>query len=170
MRTTTLVSLDEYLASQYDPDCDYIDGKLEERNVGELDHSLVQAAIIEHFAPRKRQMGIHVLPELRVQVTPRRYRVPNVCVVVGAKPAEQVLTAPPFLCIEILSPSDTLDRVQERIDDYPAMGVPNVWLLNPRTRRGWVYSSDRSREARDGILHTAHPDLAVPLADLFRDD
>jgi hypothetical protein len=34
MATGALVSVDEYLSTSYDPDCDYVDGVVEERNVG----------------------------------------------------------------------------------------------------------------------------------------
>ena len=34
MSTRTLISVEEYLASTYEPDCDYVDGRIEERNVG----------------------------------------------------------------------------------------------------------------------------------------
>ncbi len=36
----TLVSVDEYLHSVYEPDVDYVDGVLEDRNVGEKKHGL----------------------------------------------------------------------------------------------------------------------------------
>jgi hypothetical protein len=39
MDATTLVSLEEYLSSVYEPECDYVDGEIEDRNVGEKDHS-----------------------------------------------------------------------------------------------------------------------------------
>jgi len=39
MPSRTLVSVDEYLHTSYDPDCDYVDGAIVERNVGERDHS-----------------------------------------------------------------------------------------------------------------------------------
>lgn len=32
------VSVAEYLASSYRPDCDYVDGVIEERNLGEKEH------------------------------------------------------------------------------------------------------------------------------------
>ncbi len=35
MSTRTLISVAEYLASNYEPDCDYVDDHIEERNVGE---------------------------------------------------------------------------------------------------------------------------------------
>jgi hypothetical protein len=42
MGTATLISLDTYLTTSYEPDVDYVDGVLEERNVGEYDHNIVQ--------------------------------------------------------------------------------------------------------------------------------
>ena len=39
MDATTLVSVEEYLSSVYEPECDYVDGEIEDRNVGEKDHS-----------------------------------------------------------------------------------------------------------------------------------
>ncbi|HWZ34412.1 MAG TPA: hypothetical protein VNX18_23900 [Bryobacteraceae bacterium] len=34
------ISVAEYLATSYRPDCDYIDGHIEERNLGEWDHAI----------------------------------------------------------------------------------------------------------------------------------
>ena len=45
MPTGTLISVEEYLATSYRPDCDYVDGRIEERNLGELDHSSLQTAV-----------------------------------------------------------------------------------------------------------------------------
>ena len=39
MSARTLISVEDYLASCYEPDCDFVDGHVEERNVGEWDHS-----------------------------------------------------------------------------------------------------------------------------------
>ena len=33
----------------YRPDCDYVDGRVVERNLGERDHSKLQAAIAAYF-------------------------------------------------------------------------------------------------------------------------
>lgn len=39
------VSLEEYLNTNYEPDCDYVDGTLEDRNVGKQKHSQTQALL-----------------------------------------------------------------------------------------------------------------------------
>src|SRR5205809_357514 len=135
MATGALVSISEYLSTSYRPDCDYVDGVIEERNLGERDHSRLQMAISGFFHLRRKEWGIHVYPEQRVQVSPTRFRVPDVCVVAGEEPEEQIFRTPPFICIEILSPEDRVSKVRQRIDDYLAFGVKYVWLLDPASRK-----------------------------------
>jgi Uma2 family endonuclease len=60
-----------------------------------------------------------------------------------------------------------MSEMQDRIDDYLSFGVPFVWLLDPRGKRAYVYTSAEIREVTDGVLRTAGPDIAVPLAELF---
>jgi Uma2 family endonuclease len=114
------ISVEEYLASSYEPDCDYVDGHIEERNLGEWNHSTLQAWIASYFLTRYARDGVRVATELRVQVKATRFRIPDICIVLG-DPGEQILTKPPFLCIEILSPEDRMSRIEERINDYLAM-------------------------------------------------
>jgi Uma2 family endonuclease len=136
MASGTLVPVSEYLKNSYRPECDYVDGRIEERNVGEHDHAALQAALIIWFGQHQQEWNIEVLPEQRIQITPTRFRVPDVCLVSLDQPIEQILTKPPLACIEILSPEDTLRRMQERIADYRQFGVQNVWILDPATQRG----------------------------------
>jgi Uma2 family endonuclease len=166
MSTTVTVPISEYLDSVYRPDREYIDGELLERNLGELDHSRFQFCLIRYLASRESEWGIVVLPEQRVQVKATRFRVPDITVVAGALPTTPILREPPFLCIEILSRGDSMDDMQERIDDYLAFGVPHVWVVNPRKLRAFHYSSDGMREAKDGILRTTNPPIAVPILNL----
>lgn len=167
MSSGTLFSVEEYLSTSYRPDREYVDGVVLERNLGERDHSVIQAFLTIFLGNRRKEWGIHVFPEQRVQVTPRRFRVPDICVVTGPRPQEQIFTRPPFLCIEILSKDDRMSEMQERISDYLAFGVSYVWVVDPRSRRGYIYTSDGSREAKDGVLRTTNPDIAVPLAEMF---
>ena len=96
-----LVSVEEYLHTVYRPDCDYVDGVLVERNVGEKSHAKLQKRILLYLEERRKQWGIFVIQETRVQVSATRYRVPDVCVIAGPEPEEEIFTQPPFLCIEI---------------------------------------------------------------------
>jgi len=167
MATSALVSVEEYLSTVYEPECDYVDGVLEERNVGEQDHSRLQTLLIAFLAGLEKKLGIRVFADQRVQVKPSRFRVPDICVTVGPKPEEQIFTKPPFLCIEILSPEDRMVRLERKIDDYLEMGVRYVWVVSPQNRKGWIYTVEGACEAKDGFLRTSNPDIAVPLPELF---
>ncbi len=168
MPSRTLVSVDEYLHTSYDPDCDYVDGAIVERNVRELDHSDLQGEIVVYFRSRLRSRSVYAFPELRVQVGTSRFRIPDVCVVTGSKPSEQILTKPPLIAIEILSKDDRMSDIQERIDDYLKFGVPYVWVINPRTQRAWAYTKDGSHEVADGMLRTENPEIELPLPEIFQ--
>ena len=137
MASTTLISVSQYLKSSYRPDCDYVDGRVEERILGEHDHAALQAALILWFGQHQQEWNIEVLPEQRIQVAPTRFRVPDVCLVSLDQPVEQILTKPPLACIEILSPEDTMRRMQERIEDYRQFGVAHIWILDPGARLGY---------------------------------
>ena len=167
MAAGTQISVSEYVSTSYRPDCDYVDGEVLERNVGEHDHGRLQAILLAYFFNREKQWSVHVVPEQRVQVSPTRFRVPDVCVLAGGKPSEQILTKPPMLCIEILSPEDTMSRTLDRVNDFLTFGVSHVWVLDPRTKRAYDYTSAGMREAKDGVLHTDDPQITVPLAELF---
>jgi Uma2 family endonuclease len=167
MAASTQISVDEYLHTTYRPDCDYVDGEVRERNLGEYDHSRPQMRLIMIFGAREKEWRVRVVPEQRVQVKHHRFRVPDVCVLREGAPDQQIIHTPPLICIEILSKDDTFASVTERLDDYIAMGVANVWVIDPRKRRAYTYGADGTMEAINGELRVAGSDLAVPLADIF---
>jgi Uma2 family endonuclease len=168
MAARTQVSVEEYLHTSYDPDCDYVDGKIVERNLGELDHSDLQGRIYAHFLNRSKQLRVYPLIEQSVQVARTRFRVPDICVVAGLRPTGQILTVPPLLVIEILSKDDRVEQMQIRINDYLTFGIRYVWVINPRTRIAWAYTKDGAHEAKDGMLRTENPAIELPLPEIFK--
>ena len=161
-----MVTVEEYLNTSYSPDCDYLDGRIVERNVGEWDHSRLQAAFASYFYTREKQFSLLVVTEQRVQVTASRFRVPDVCLVTAPAPGAQILYAAPFLCIEILSKDDRYAAMQEKIDDYLAFGVKYVWVIDPQTRKAHIYHASGVSEAKDGVLFTTGPDIRVSLHEI----
>jgi Uma2 family endonuclease len=162
-----LVPVEEYLRTTYHPDCDYVDGEVLERNVGEHDHSDLQSELVYYFRSRRKQWRLHAVVEQRVQVAPTRFRVPDVCVMKGGGPYPAIFREPPFICIEVLSKKDSLVSTQKRIDDYLKFGVNYVWVFDPTDRRAWTYSLEGSREVKDGVLRTENPAIEVLLAEVF---
>ena len=78
------MSVEEYLRTGFEPDAEYVDGVIEERNVGETRHSRWQVALIIYIGNRAEEWGVLVRSELRTQTGERRYRVPDVAVLDAA--------------------------------------------------------------------------------------
>ena len=168
MSTATLIGVDEYLATAYRPDRDFVDGQVIERSLGTKDHSSLQGEVLMWFHERRRLLSLKAFLSQRIRVSAQRYRVPDVCAVPLPEPDEQVFTAPPFICVEVLSPDDAFPELQSRLDDYLAMGVPNIWVIDPASRRGWSIRREGHIEALDGILRTGDGSVVMPVADLFK--
>jgi len=84
--------------------------------------------------------------------------------VLEAGPQPEVLIDPPLLVIEILSPDDSYSDTQERAQDYRAMGVKTVWIIDPKTRTGGVCSGmewvESSRlEVKGSALYVDLPEI-----------
>lgn len=166
MATEVLISVDEYLRTSYRPDCDYVDGEVQERNLGEKPHSRTQREILFFLASHYLQLRERLLPEQRVQVGARRYRIPDICVVAAGAVGERIVTTAPDLCIEILSPEDTMTRTLDRIRDYFTMSVPTCWIIDPVSRKGWIATPGHLEQATDGILRAQN--VEMPLAEVLR--
>jgi hypothetical protein len=82
-------------------------------------------------------------------------------------PEDEVFTTPPWLCVEILSPDDTTSSMQQRLDEYLAFGVPNIWVVDPWSHSGWIVTAAGWERAADGIMRTVDNRVAMRLADVL---
>jgi Uma2 family endonuclease len=147
-----LISVEEYLSTVYRPDVDYVDGEIDERNLGEFDHGDLQLMIGAMLRLHQKDWGVRVVVETRTRVSPTRFRIPDVCVVSAALDRERIITHPPMLCIEVMSPEDRLPRVRKRIQDFLDMGVPEVWIFDPPTRIVHLCANHGMTERKSGTL------------------
>lgn len=128
---TVFVPVEEYLRSSYSPDAEYIRGQVEERNMGENDHSAWQEAICAWFRAQAVAAGIRVRPELRVLVTADCYLVPDVTLLDRARPVEPIATNPPVAVVEVLSPGDSLKGFMKKGVLYESMRIRSTLVLDP---------------------------------------
>lgn len=158
--TTALIPVEEYLDSVYEPECDYVDGTLEDRNVGEKDHSKLQAKLI-----RLLPATVAVFPEVRIRVTETRFRVPDVAVY-ATEPMEQVFSTPPYIVIEILSPEDRWSRMTQKLEDYRFMGCKNIWVIDPWRKKAYRFVGSDVIEEHNNLT-AGEPPVSVQVADLW---
>jgi Uma2 family endonuclease len=167
MSTAVRISLEEYLNTDYEPDCDYVDGSLEERNVGKKTHSKVQMRLSAWLYSRTGEHKQDVLLEQRVQVSPSRVRIPDICLV-DQRASGEIIQQPPALCVEILSPDDRWYRVQDRLTDFLNFGVPTIWIIDPYAKEAWIATRDAPvTSVADGKLRCAALKLEVELSEIW---
>jgi Uma2 family endonuclease len=164
---TTAISVREYLQTVWRPDRDYVDGEARERNLGEKQHSLIQAFLTAWFFNHRAQWGIVPLTEQRVQVNSDRFRIPDVSLLRNDYDFDRVVIEPPLLCVEIVSREDRLSGIRERVDDYVQMGVRDVWVIDPHARRAYVCVNGKFEEFSGDTLRIAETEIHVPLAEVW---
>ena len=165
--TQKFVSEEEYLTTTYRPDCDYADGRLEERNLGERDHAVLQPIFGSIFMNNRQTWGVVAATNWRVQVRKSNYRIPDVTVLPIGSSKEPILRQPPLLAIEILSPRDSLKTMVKRCEDYLRFGVPNIWIVDPETRQAWYLTAQGLVSVESGELTVAGTPIRVVLSEVF---
>jgi Uma2 family endonuclease len=135
MASATQIPVSRYLDTTFRPDREYVDGEVRERNVGKWEHARIQAALSSWIGSHELRWNVIGAIAQRIEVSLSRIRVPDL-VVLRPGPQPDILTQPPILVIEILSPDDSYSDLQERCQDYTQMGVGTVWIIDPKTRSG----------------------------------
>ena len=151
-----LMTLEELLALPEDGmERDLIDGQLRERPMTRRNRwhsrstirlgSLLDQWLIRQPAPRGQIVGgeagfrLHRNPDTGVGID-----IAYVSAEVVAQTPESAayFEGPPVLAVEILSPSDSQEAIDEKVDVYLKAGVRLVWIVHPRQRTVLVYRPD----------------------------
>ncbi|MGI8991949.1 MAG: Uma2 family endonuclease [Bryobacteraceae bacterium] len=169
-----LISVEEYLSNPAYEHCEYIDGEIQELNLGTYSHSGIQMRcgrkLLEYFDSRP---GGYVGSELhcRLQIGGTvRFRLPDIAVVLGTR-SGKYLDRGPDLVVEIRSPEDSIASQFRKLDDYFANGTKLAWIVLPEEMSVFVVQPDGnvrtvvSGEALDG--GAVLPDLRIEIDYLF---
>jgi Uma2 family endonuclease len=77
----------------------------------------------------------------------------------------------PVLVVEILSPSDTQEIIDQKMDTYRGAGVPLIWVIDPHDQTVTVYRPDAAPELvnvnQDLTAEPHLPGFRVSVATLF---
>ena len=165
--TEELWTVREYLRTSWSPDREFVDGRIEERNLGEKEHSIIQRYLTFLFMLKRDEWRVEVFPELRTQTQSRRFRVPDVLVTRMDDHFERYVTQPPLVAIEILSPEDTLTAMRAKSTEYRQFGVENIWIIDPEPRIAYRFTETGLEEVRTGELTVHGTPIRVVLGDLF---
>lgn len=162
------LTMEEYLQTTYHPDYDFVDGHLEERNMGGTKHGLLQSLFCIWFGNHP-DWNLVTINDQRIQVAPNRVRLPDVAVVFDDEAVlEDPRRTPPYIAIEVLSPDDRIPRVIPRLRDFIDMGAAHVWLIDPLQKIGYTFTTEAGLvPAADNQLRIPNSPVYVDLASFF---
>jgi Uma2 family endonuclease len=178
MSTKVLMSVEEFMRL---PD----DGMRHELNEGVLAamppppiiHSRIAARIYSSLLKFAESEGAgQALFEAGFRLKPDVVRRPDIAVVradrIAATGAHEYIEGAPDLAVEVASPANSPEDLEEKVAQYLAHGARYVWVVYPRTRRVHVYEREAPtvRIVECGESLTAPdllPGLEVPVEKIF---
>ena len=107
---------------------------------------------------------------------PDTVRAPDVAFVTAVRAAAQTrregfFDGYPDLAVEVISPSETAEQIQAKVQDYLQAGTRLVWLVYPTTQTVTAYGSlqDIRVYTIEDTLTGAEvlPDFSLPVRDIF---
>jgi len=150
------VSAEQYLHLSFEHDAEFVEGRLVERPMPSWEHACMQGFLTEELRSLGRRLALFAGPEQRVHTRLNRFRVPDDCVVTDkpeGEPGRRIVTRPPYLCAEILSPEDTAVEM-EKVREYLNFGVAWVWAIDPVSLSGQVHSRNSVVSVEGRIFST----------------
>jgi Uma2 family endonuclease len=169
MAVADLATAEQYLRTSFEHDAEFVEGRIVARPMPTWEHACIQGFLVRELWAIGRRLGLFTVPEQRVQVLPDRFRVPDVCVVAD-KPdgtfGRRIVTQPPYLCVEVLSPEDTTVETLDKVREYLSFGVKWVWVIDPVSRGGQVHADNSMARVEDGIFSTDLFSLDLSRAEL----
>ena len=89
------------------------------------------------------------------------------------KPLIGFLKVAPELVVEIISPTDRWQNVRDKLEEYFAIGVHRVWIVEPETRAVLVYRSvtEMNRLGEGDVINGEGvlEGFSLPVSELFEE-
>jgi len=101
-------------------------------------------------------MGGSAFQEMGYRLSPRHGLQPDASITHPDQPREDYLLGSPLLTIGIVSPSNTAEEIDIKIEDCLAFGCREVWVVYPKRNHIWVYQPGNS-----GTLYNTSFDSAL---------
>jgi Uma2 family endonuclease len=144
-----------------------------------FDHGDIGSELLSRLRPfvKASELGVVVGPDTGYVLSrsPDTVRAPDVSFVQSSRMPSQrpagYFPGAPDLAVEVLSPRDTVQEMEDKVDEYLSAGTQLVWVVNPRRQTVSVYRKDgtiailRRDDRLDG--ESVVPGFALSLAELF---
>jgi Uma2 family endonuclease len=182
MSTSALVTSEQYLAlpDEFDQSGnriqdELIGGEIVKMPPGSQLHHLVKARIVRlvsAYLDATPASSVTILTEMPFVVSPNDMMIPDASALRKERLTpyrDQYLRGAPDLAIEVVSPTDTANRLKHKVDAYLQNGSKTVWVVYPDSRSVVIHSGDSTREVKGNqrIEDTLLPGFSVPVSSFF---
>ncbi len=163
--STQLISVTDYLATNYKPSCEYVDGVLYAKPLGTRKNGIIQARIaaLINATFKEYEAG----SEISIQISPTKVLIPDVIVQDRKNLQDPYSTQPVHLCIKILSPTERVSEAFAKAEAYHAWGVQTVWILDPEARRSWEYCAGQRPVEVPADKSLTAGEISISCKDIF---
>lgn len=161
------LTLAQYKKVIFRPDAHYVDGRIIPRTLGDFTHGQAVGDLIAQLHPTCRALKLSSCISLRLQISPTRIRVCDFVILTAKVPREQVPTVAPLLCVEVLSPGQSPVEELDTLADYLAMGVPNIWLIDPTHRSASTFDATGFHQVDPTNLRISDTPIHLDLSEAF---
>src|SRR5262249_23060228 len=134
MAAQIMITPEQYLATPYEREPEYVRGEIVERSLPTKRHSKIQ----QRLSVILDRIGCY--PELRLRLADDLFRIPDISIY-EQEPNLEVPTTPPLLIVEIVSPDDRFHELVEKCDEYCKWGVANIWVVEPQLNKLYAYEN-----------------------------
>jgi len=93
--------------------------------------------------------GGYILPNGANRAPDASWISPEQLAAITAEQRKKFLPICPFFLIEVKSPSDSLSKLQEKMDEYIANGCKLAWLIDPEKQHVHIYRPGRPVQVLD---------------------
>lgn len=100
---------------------------------------------------------------ISLRIAPDLIRIADMAIFAKV-PRADIPDEPPLVAVEILVPEDRFTHIMQKLSEYWAWGVANIWVISPKLQKFYVY--DGSLRERDRF-ELAEYNLRISAADLF---
>jgi Uma2 family endonuclease len=138
------VTFEEWMTLPEDVPGEFVDGRLVEEEVPDYLHEVLVAWLARVIGGWAERAGAIVgASEAKFTLSPTRGRKADLTVYFAGRrpPPRGVISVPPDLAVEIVSPSardQRRDRI-EKMDEYARFGIRFSWLIDPQQRSVEIY-------------------------------
>ncbi len=134
-------------------------------------YAIIQSNLILEFS---KQREFRTMPELKLELVPTVPKTPGLAIYprqamdLDLRQDEIAVSDPPLLAVEIVSPSQGMQEIMEKVKFYLAHGVQSVWVVMPPLRSVTIFLPDNSQQTHlAGVVRDPVTGLTADLDAVF---